>query len=332
LPVYGTFNFAGLEKSPQAGELNLMDMVSFRELYGFLTADRAKEIAAIKAENQASLKVKEVSRENAEAELFGTVAAVETGQAAPAKPAKPARAVPAPKTVVADATPGLRAPQSEGIAGKLAREDLVKRVYDPSQLETGVVLNAAVILDDEKNTAATIKAIEEAGKKAGLPLKAITWQQASGFIGQLVYTFSAVLYIAVLIIFVVALAIINNALVMATLQRVQEIGTLRALGAQRRFILSMLVLEALVVGVVFGALGAGLGAIIVSVIGKVGIPAPNDISYFFFSGPRLHPFMGTGNLVGALIIVFIVSALSSLYPAWLAMRVSPRQAMQSEEA
>lgn len=327
LPVYGTFNFAGLEKSPQAGELNLMDMVSFRELYGFLTADRAKEIAAIKAENQANLRVKEVSRENAEAELFGTVAPVET--AAPAKAAKPA---PAPKTIVADATPGLRAPQSEGIAGKLAREDLIKRVYDPSQLETGVVLNAAVILDDEKNTMATITAIEEAGKKAGLPLKAITWQQASGFIGQLVYTFSAVLYIAVLIIFVVALAIINNALVMATLQRVQEIGTLRALGAQRRFILSMLVLEALVVGVVFGALGAGLGAVIVSVVGKVGIPAPNDISYFFFSGPRLHPFMGTGNLVGALIIVFIVSALSSLYPAWLAMRVSPRQAMQSEEA
>ena len=46
-----------------------------------------------------------------------------------------------------------------------------------------------------------------------------------------------VLNIAVLIIFVVALVIINNAMVMATLQRVREIGTLRAVGAQRRFIL-----------------------------------------------------------------------------------------------
>ena len=57
-----------------------------------------------------------------------------------------------------------------------------------------------------------------------------------------------VLYVAVLIIFVVALVIINNALVMATLERVQEIGTLRAVGAQRRFILAMLVIEAVVVG------------------------------------------------------------------------------------
>ena len=40
-------------------------------------------------------------------------------------------------------------------------------------------------------------------------------------------------------------------MVMATLQRVQEIGTLRAMGAQRRFILAMLVIE-LVVGLVFG--------------------------------------------------------------------------------
>ena len=62
------------------------------------------------------------------------------------------------------------------------------------------------------------------------------------------------LFTAVLIIFVVALVIINNALVMATLERVREIGTLRAVGAQRRFILAMLVLESIVVGIVFGTL------------------------------------------------------------------------------
>ncbi|MEP6655453.1 MAG: FtsX-like permease family protein, partial [Myxococcales bacterium] len=173
--------------------------------------------------------------------------------------------------------------------------------------------------------------IEAAGKRAGLPLKAITWQKASGIIGQFVTMMRVVLYTAVLIIFVVALVIINNALVMATLERVRELGTLRAIGAQRRFILSMLVIEALVVGIIFGALGAGVGAVLVSVIGKVGIPAKNDIFYFFFSGPRLHPAIATTNVVGALAIVMLVSGLSALYPAWLAMRVTPRQAMQSED-
>jgi hypothetical protein len=31
------------------------------------------------------------------------------------------------------------------------------------------------------------------------------------------------------------------------------------------------------------------------------------------------------------VIVFVVSVLSSFYPGWLAMRVTPRQAMQTEE-
>ncbi|HEX3777710.1 MAG TPA: hypothetical protein VHV51_24745, partial [Polyangiaceae bacterium] len=70
LKVYGTFAFKGLEKSPQAGTMNMMDLVSFRELYGFMTDDRAKEIALMRANSGA----KEVSRENAESELFGSAA------------------------------------------------------------------------------------------------------------------------------------------------------------------------------------------------------------------------------------------------------------------
>lgn len=350
VPVYGTFDFTGLEKSPQAGSLNLMDMVSFRDLYGFLTAERAKEIGELKK----AMNAREISRDNAEAELFGTKEEAKP-EPAPAAPAtlplgagtakhghgkkkgvaeahQPAAPVPATgRTIVAEATPGLNPPQGEGLGAKLAREELVKRVYDPAQLESGAVLNAAVILKDESKIPQTIAAINAAGKQAGLPLKAITWQEASGFIGQMVVAFQAVLLVLVLIIFLVALVIISNALVMATLQRVQEIGTLRAVGAQRRFILAMLVLEGLVVAAVFGGAGVVLGALVVKVVGKIGIPAPNDVSYFFFSGPRLHLTLGTGNLIAALFIVFVVSGLSSLYPAWLAMRVNPRTAMQAEE-
>jgi ABC-type antimicrobial peptide transport system permease subunit len=141
----------------------------------------------------------------------------------------------------------------------------------------------------------------------------------------------AVLYTAVIIIFLVALIIINNALVMATLERVREFGTLRAIGAQRRFIWSMLVLESVVTGILFGVIGILLGTLVVSWLGHRGIPAWNDIVTFFFSGPRLYPELSSKNLGLALIIVLVVSVISSTYPAWIAMRVSPRQAMQSEE-
>jgi ABC-type lipoprotein release transport system permease subunit len=307
LKVYGTFAFKGLEKSPQAGTLNMMDLVSFRELYGFMTDDRAQEIAALRANSGA----KEVTRENAEAELFGT---------AP----DPTPSAPSDAGMIDDLSQEL-----SGLAGNHRRDEA--KPYDPAQLEQGVILNAAVMLKDEAKVDQTITAIEAAGKRAGLPLKAISWQKAAGLIGQFATLMRVVLYTAVLIIFVVALVIINNALVMATLERVREIGTLRAIGAQRRFILAMLVLESVAVGLVFGALGTAFGAALIALLGHFGIAAGNDVLMFFFSGPRLYPVLASHNLALALGIVLLVSIVSSVYPAWIAMRISPREAMQSEE-
>ena len=309
LRVYGTFAFQGLEDSHIAGELNLMDMVSFRELYGFLTPERAREVQEIKA----GAGMKEVSREQAEAELFGKP---DLGGATSGGSARP----------VDEAEAALRS-----LAGRQQRAARASQSYDPAQLEQGDVLNAAVIVKDPRRISQTIKDIEAAGAKAGIPLRAITWQKASGLVGQFVTMIRAVLYISVLIIFAVALVIINNALVMATLERMPEIGTLRAVGAQRRFLLGMLLVEALAVGVLFGSLGALLGAGIVGVIHAVGIPAANEILYFLFSGPRLHPSLSPANVIISLAIVLVVSAISSIYPGLLAMRVSPRQAMQSDD-
>ena len=308
LKVYGTFSFQGLEESHMAGELNLMDLVSFRELYGFLTPDREKELQAMKTASG----MKEVDRDQAEAELFGAPAADS-----------------APMVVQGDGQTAEDVLRE--LSGKGKRENRMNQAYDPIQLQEGILLNAAVLLKDPSKIPQTIQAIEAAGKKAGLPLKAISWQKASGLIGQFVMLIRAVLYISVLIIFAVALVIINNALVMATLERIGEIGTLRAVGAQRRFLLGMLIVEALTVGGFFGGIGSALGAGVVAILHAVGIPAKNDIFYFFFSGPRLHPSLSVMNVAIALFIVLVVSGLSSLYPGFLAMRVSPRQAMQSDE-
>jgi ABC-type lipoprotein release transport system permease subunit len=322
VPVYGTFQFEGLEKSTLAGGLNLMDLVSFRELYGFMSDDKLAEIKALRE----SAKVKEVSRENAEAELFGG------GGDDTAAPANQEKA--APRHIVADATPGVNAALPDvasPIAKKLRREEAKSRVFPPDEVERGVILNAAVLLDDPTQMNATMAAIEKQGEKDGLKLKAISWQESAGLIGNFINLARIVLMVAILIIFTVALVIINNSLVMATLERVREIGTLRAIGAQKRFILSMLVVEAVVIGLLFGGLGALTGAILVKVIGAVGIAAKSDVQFFFFSGPRLRPFVNPISVVAAFFIVIVVATISSFYPAWLAMRVTPRQAMQEEE-
>lgn len=107
---------------------------------------------------------------------------------------------------------------------------------------------------------------------------------------------------------------------------------MRAIGAQRRFVVVMLLVETVAVGLLFGTLGALLGTGLVWLIRAAGgIPASSDQMYFFFSGPTLMPQIGTTSLVLSLAIVFVVSVLSGLYPALIATRIAPVEAMQSDD-
>jgi ABC-type lipoprotein release transport system permease subunit len=307
VPVYGFVQFKGLEKSGLAGIMSLMDIQSWRDLYGYMTAEKSAEIRRLKERSGATA----IAREEVEAALFGG------GAAAPA----------ASQAVAIDES---RLLGSRGPARP--QDELFQRVHGQQEIDQGVALNAAVLLDDPRRIEATMPALVAAAREAGMDVKAVTWLEASGLVGQSMNVLRLVLYAAVLIIFAVALVIINNAMVMATLQRVKEIGTLRAIGAQRRFVLVMVLVEVVTTGLLFGLLGAGLGILLVQAVGWAGgIPASNDTMYFLFSGPALVPRLGTQSLALSVAIVFAVSVLSALYPALLAMRVTPLEAMMSDE-
>lgn len=304
--VYGTFAFTGLEKSPLAGATSLMDLMSFRELFGYLTSDKAEELKEI----QRNTGAKTVSRENAEDELFGDGA-----------------------EVIAEATPGIIDPDAAlaGTGRKLREEDLIRRVYTQQQLDDGVVLHAAVMLNDPSRMDETLERIAQVSTEQNLGIQAVSWQKASGLLGQIINVFRALLFVAVGIIFIAAMLIMYLSVLMATLQRTQMFGTMRAIGAQRGLILSMVLVESLVLGLLFGGLGMLAGAGALSLIATQGIAAPNDVMYFFFSGPRLIPQLSTWPLVVALVIILVVTVGSTLLPALMAMRVSPLRAMQADE-
>ncbi len=305
LKIYGTFRFKGLEKSGLAGGMSLMDLMSFRDLYGYVTPEKLAETKALKT----AVGAKFVDRAHAEAELFGG------------------------SSVVAE-TKNIKINDAKEIGyNKPAetQEVLLRRVYTKEEIEGGVALNAAIILKDPSKIKETMNRIREVSTESGLNLRVIDWQKAAGNLGQFVFIGKMILYFAVFIIFIVALVIINNAVMMATMQRVREIGTMRAIGAQRTFVLGLVLVETLALGAVFGLAGTATGSLIVKILGQIGIPANNDFLYFFFSGPRLYITLGWGSLVGAFVIICAVTSISALYPAIVATRVSPLQAMQSEE-
>jgi ABC-type antimicrobial peptide transport system permease subunit len=117
----------------------------------------------------------------------------------------------------------------------------------------------------------------------------------------------------------------------ATMQRTATIGTMRAIGAQRTFIMAMVLLETAVLALVFGLVGAGLGALVVQYLHATGIPAFRDELYFFFSGPVLRPELSLGGFALSVVVTLVVSLLAVIFPTVLAMRIAPVTAMQAAE-
>lgn len=305
--VYGTYVLEGLEKSPHAGVTSMMDLVTFRDLHGLSTEDERQELSNM----HDAAGVRDLGRQEVEAALFGTV--------------DPA----AMDGVAAQAAIDTDLRELSGTRARL--EAAQQRSYDRRELETGRVLHAAVLLKDEEAIDQTLVSIEQAANATGLPLRAVPWRAAVGLLGELVLLMGGGLILSAAIILLVALVVINNALVMATLERVREIGTLRALGAQRTVVLAMLIAESTAIALSSGAVGTLLGGAVVAVLQQVGVPAINDVMTFFFSGPRLYPELSPTHLLVAVPALLIVSVLSGIYPALLALRVSPREAMVLEE-
>lgn len=306
--VYGTFRFKGLEKSDLAAGANIMDMLTFRELYGLMSSERRAELDAIKEK----VGIADVARDDVEAELFGS---------------DDSAAVATRETGTFDELDGVN------MRDENARmRDLMTQSFDQGAIDKGVALNAAIILKDPKQLKTTQAAIEAAIQDAKLEAQVVDWQAASGIVGQFIYVLRGVLSIAIFVIFLVTIVIINNSMVMATMDRVAEIGTMRAIGAGRRTVMAMVLTETVVLGLLAGGLGALIGAGTVTWIGSVGIPAgTTDILIFLFAGPRLYPVVGVSNIVVGVVVIMVVSVVSTLYPARLASRIQPVVAMQGKE-
>ena len=303
--VWGKFVFKGLERSELSGAANLLDLMTFRDLYGQMTDAQREELTAIQAEVGAQ----DVARENAEDLFFGGDDDTEEAETE---------------------TTGFS--EFAGVDLKRQRRATVdERRFDQAELDEGMAINAAILLEDASTLAATQAAVQKAVDDAGLKLRVIDHERASGLIGQLAMLIRGILYVAIFIIFAVALVIINNSMVMATLERVREIGTLRAIGAQKRFVMAMFMFETLTLGLLTGGLGAAIGAGIITLINRIGIPATNDIMVFAFSGPRLRPDFTADHIVLAVGIIMVVTLLATYYPARIATRIQPIEAMRGAD-
>ena len=116
---------------------------------------------------------------------------------------------------------------------------------------------------------------------------------------------------------------IVNAQLMAVTERFREIGTMKCLGALDRFVLRLFILEAGMQGLA----GAAVGALVGTLVALAG-----GLARFGFEALQLVSVAGVAaSLVEATAIGLLLSLLGVLYPAWVAARMLPVEAMRVEQ-
>ncbi len=127
------------------------------------------------------------------------------------------------------------------------------------------------------------------------------------------------LAISTISLIVAAVGIITT-LYTSMLERIREIGVLKAIGFKNIHIMKMFLYEALLIGII--------GSILGSILGVVGAIVMRDI--FFADMPFLQPVFSVDVFLRANLMAISLSVIAGLYPAWRASRLDPIVALRHE--
>ena len=159
----------------------------------------------------------------------------------------------------------------------------------------------------------------------------LTWQDLNELSVQFEQFAGAYMIILYLIILGITATVVTNTLVMAVYERTREIGVLSAIGMKGRRIMSAFLTEAalLATGGVIG--GLILGGLITAYVSRVGlvIPAAQGVTGILL-GDKIYPYITSQDVISLTMVAYVITLFASLYPATLAARMEPVEALHAQ--
>lgn len=159
-----------------------------------------------------------------------------------------------------------------------------------------------------------------------------TWEQMNELL-VLINDFSdAYLVIINLIILGVTATVITNTLLLSVFERTREIGILSAIGMKGRQIINLFLAEASLLAL--GGITAGglMGWALSAYFGRIGVYFGDlGLSQDMLLTDRIYPLLLLDDAVNLIITAFLITVLASLYPARMAARMEPVEALHKAQ-
>ena len=160
----------------------------------------------------------------------------------------------------------------------------------------------------------------------GQKLDVTTWEDELSFMTWTLQLIKGLTVVLLVILIAIVVTGIMNTMWIAIRERTREIGTLRAIGMNRKGVLWMFLLESFLLGLFSALGGAAAGAAIAAGINALHIAVPLGVQLFLMSD-HLYLAVHPGNLGQAVVMLTAVTALAALYPSFRAARLQPVTAM-----
>ena len=180
-----------------------------------------------------------------------------------------------------------------------------------------------------KKTDMTEKVQAEIKKILPPGVAALNYKESIGPLYSLLEQMRIIFVFAEAIILFLASFVIINTMMMAIFERMQEIGTLKAMGMTQRDLFNNFTLEGTYMGLIGGILGTIVGFIAISIIGTVGLDMGDVYKGMEFpieSVLRVEA-KWTDFMVSLMVSIFI-PPLAAMIPARFAGRLTPAEALR----
>jgi putative ABC transport system permease protein len=160
----------------------------------------------------------------------------------------------------------------------------------------------------------------------GQKLDMSTWEDEMSFMSWILSAVGGLTGLLVFVLMVIVVIGILNTLAIAIRERTREIGTLRAIGMQRRKVLWLFVLETFLLGLGGTVVGALVGSALGAGLTAARLAVPESVQMFLMQ-QRLTLTLEPGTIAARVLLLTLVTTGASLLPALRAARLRPVTAM-----
>lgn len=160
-------------------------------------------------------------------------------------------------------------------------------------------------------------------------LESLTWLEVEPSMSTLLDSLDPMMYVVSVMFFVLAGLLVLNTVYLSVMERIREFGVIHALGAGDRRVLGMIATESVLLCLLGAVVGTAGGLAFVAAY-RDGLVVPGLEAYYASFGldPVFYVSVEPEQVAFAVLFAVVTALGAALWPAWLASRLEPVEAMR----